>query len=168
MNKIIINGRAGAGKDTIADYLVDKYGFTKLTFATGIYDIAYKYFGMKEKDRYLLQQIGEKMREINPDVWVEYTFSQAEKLNRTVVSDCRRSNEYNIAIKNGFVPIRVSASFENRYQRIAERDGLEPDTSLWENDSEVGADNFEYIEFNNDGTLEELYQKIDEFMERLK
>ena len=70
VNKIMLNGRGGAGKDIFADYLVDNYGFKKIAFADGIYEIAYKYFGMTIKDRDLLQKIGEKMREIDPLVWV--------------------------------------------------------------------------------------------------
>lgn len=31
-----LRGRAGAGKDTVADYLVDNYGFKKLSFATAL------------------------------------------------------------------------------------------------------------------------------------
>ena len=48
--RFIINGRAGAGKDVIADYMVEEYGFTKITFAAGIYEIARNTFGMTTKD----------------------------------------------------------------------------------------------------------------------
>lgn len=43
-------------------------------------------------------------------------------------------------------------------------DGGYPDTSLWENSSETGADNFDYIEVMNNGSLEDLYKQIDEIV----
>ena len=164
MNKIIIGGRACSGKDTIADYLVEKYGYTKLFFAEGIYEIAYKYFGMTSKDRTLLQKIGEKLREIDPDIWVKFTFNKAKNINKVVISDCRRLNEYEYAIKNGFVPIRIHAKLETRIQRCIERDGKYPNIEEWENESETGADNCKFTEFYNDGTKEKLFEQIDKFL----
>jgi cytidylate kinase len=160
-NKIIINGRACAGKDEIADYLVNKYGFTKISFASPIYDIAYRYFNMKGKDRVLLQAIGQQFREIDPDVWVRYAFRKAQVLDKVVVVDCRQGNEYKHAIAHGFYPIKVVADYDTRVQRSIKRDGGYPDTSLWENGSETGADNFPYTEIHNDGTLDDLHKQID-------
>ena len=43
-----------------------------LSFADKIYDIAYDLFDMKEKDRKLLQDIGQKMREIDEKIFIKY------------------------------------------------------------------------------------------------
>jgi dephospho-CoA kinase len=160
----MINGRACTGKDTIADYLVEQYGFTKLFFAEGIYDIAYKYFNMEEKQRDLLQKIGDGLRTIKPDVWVNYTYNQSKKISKPTISDVRRENEYLRGIQEGFFPIRVVAKKDICIERAIKRDGSYPDTSLWYNESETGADQFDYYVIRNDGTLEELYQKIDQIM----
>lgn len=166
INKIIINGRACAGKDTIADYLVKSYGFTKVSFASGIYFIAYEYFGMTTKDRSLLQTIGESMRNIDADVWVKRTFKIAKKIDKCVISDLRKENEYYYAIQNGFTPIRVHADLNIRIERSIKRDGVYPDLSTWENASETGADHLNYkYEIYNNGTFDELYSQIDKFME---
>lgn len=167
MDKIIINGRACSGKDEIADYLVHSYGYKKITFATPIYDIAYKYFNMTTKDRRLLQQIGEKMREIDPDVWVKAAYEEAKKYALCVISDCRRENEYIEGIKNGFTPIRVYADLEKRIQRCVKRDGIQPNIEEWTNDSEIGADGFDYLNIENNGTKDELYRKIDILLEKM-
>lgn len=156
----MINGRSGAGKDEIANHLVSNYGFTQVSFATPIYIFAREFFGMTAKDRKLLQDIGQSWRNINPDVWVNYLFKNLPDGN-IVISDCRQANEIIEGMKNWFIPIRVSASLENRINRIVLRDGAYPDVSLFDNESESGADDFPYIEVNNDGTKQELYEKID-------
>lgn len=164
ITKLIINGRSLTGKDVIANYLVENYGFKKITFATPIYDIARKYFGMKIKDRWLLQQIGQKFREIKSSIWIDYALKIATKYDKCVISDCRQSNEYETCVNNGFVPIRVNADFNLRVQRAIKRDGSYPDTTLWENESEIGADNYPYIEIDNNGTFEELYTQIEKVL----
>lgn len=164
INRIMINGRSLSGKDTIGDYLIKKYGFNRIFFAEGIYEIAYKYFGMTNKSRVLLQAIGEKMREIDKDVWVNYTYNQINNYINYCATDIRRENEYIEGLKYGFLPIRISADFDLRVQRAIKRDGFYPDISLWENESEIGADPFDYIEVINNGTFNELYQQIDDIM----
>lgn len=164
INKIMLNGRAGSGKDEFADYLVENYGFKKITFADGIYEIAYKYFGMTYKSRKLLQEIGEKMREIDPLVWVNAAFKEAEKHEKVVISDCRRANEYQIGLENNFLPIHIEAELDKRIERLEKRDGFYPDLSLLENESETGADGLDFITVDNNGTLEEFYKQIDGIM----
>lgn len=165
IDKVILNSRAGGGKDTFADFLVDNYGFKKITFAEGIYDIAYKYFGMTYKNRELLQNIGQKMREVDPLVWVKYAFKQAEQYEKVVISDCRQRNEYSFGLEKGFLPIHIDVKRDLRIKRLEERDGFYPDLSLLENESEVGADGLDYITVDNNGSLEDLYLQIDDIME---
>ncbi|MCK9576938.1 MAG: hypothetical protein M0R51_13625, partial [Clostridia bacterium] len=65
MKHIYLVGKAGSGKDTIADYLINQYSYKQLRFAKGVYNYAYKYFNMSpnEKDRKLLQGIGKCFRD---------------------------------------------------------------------------------------------------------
>ena len=166
VNKIMLNSRGGAGKDTFADYLVDNYGFKKIAFADGIYDIAYKYFYMTIKDRDLLQKIGEKMREIDPLVWVECTFNEALKYDKVVISDCRRANEYAWGLERGYLPVHIEADLDKRIQRLYKRDGIQPDLSLLENECETGADGLGFVDIDNNGTLKELCKQINKIMDK--
>lgn len=43
-----VSGQAGSGKDTVADYLVEKYGFTKIALADPIKHFGYHVFGFTE------------------------------------------------------------------------------------------------------------------------
>ena len=165
-NKIIISGRGGAGKDQAADYLVEEYGFKKIAFADGIYEIARKYFGMQNKDRKLLQDIGQKMREIEPLIWVKYTFEKAKNYEKVVISDCRQGNEYIYGLENEFLPLRIDTYENIRIRRLTERDGKRPNISLLENESETGADDYTYIYVDNNGRVMDLNQQLDTIMSR--
>ena len=166
INKIMLNSRGGAGKDTFADYLVDNYGFKKIAFADGIYEIAYKYFGMTIKDRDLLQKIGEKMREIDPLVWVKRAFNEAEHYDKVVISDCRRANEYAWGIEKGYLPIHIEADLDKRIRRLYKRDGIHPNLELLENECETGADGLGFVDVDNNGTVRELCEQIDNIMNK--
>lgn len=52
MNIIAICGFQGAGKDTLADILVEKYGYTRVSFAGAVKDVASVIFGW---DREMLE-----------------------------------------------------------------------------------------------------------------
>jgi hypothetical protein len=61
MRKIIgIHGLIGSGKDTIADYLVDNYNFTKLKFADKLKDVVSVMFSL---DREMLEGSTKESRE---------------------------------------------------------------------------------------------------------
>ena len=96
MTKIAITGKMCSGKTTIATYLIAKNNqFVKISFADKVKEIATDLFNMKEKNRYLLQSIGTKMREIDEDVWASYTVNKACKQNFVIIDDLRYKNEMN-------------------------------------------------------------------------
>jgi len=112
-----LTGLSGSGKDTVADYLVDKHNFFKLTFATPIHDLilalldwdyGYKSFStIKNKPhpklfgktpRELMQFIGTEWGRnmVHPDLWLRRVQSlkeEATHMNHFVVSDVRFENE---------------------------------------------------------------------------
>lgn len=72
---IAISGLAGSGKDTLADILIDLFGYEKTHFAWDLKNIAIKYFGWDQKKdtkgRHLLQQIGTELgRNFQTDLWL--------------------------------------------------------------------------------------------------
>lgn len=163
--KIMINGRSLVGKDETADYLVSKYRFKKIAFSEPLYWIHNNIFRQKQKNRKLLQAIGQFGRFFYRDIWIKIALWKSKKYENVVWSDVRQENEYLIGYQNGFIPLRVKADLNTRIERCKQRDGIEPDISLWEKPVETGADNFFYNEIENNGSLEELYQKIDKVME---
>ena len=64
------------------------------------------------KDRTLLTSIGQRMREINKDVWVNYVIEQCKDVEYCLVDDLRYQNEYEALVKNGFKIIQLNISDE--------------------------------------------------------
>lgn len=108
--RIAFSGKAGSGKTTMANYLVEHFGFVRYSFADAVKEIATEIFGMEDKDRGLLQAIGTKMREIDVDVWVQYTMNkiEAEDHPNVVIDDCRFLNEAERLKDYGFTIIGLT------------------------------------------------------------
>jgi dephospho-CoA kinase len=121
-----LSGWARSGKDTVADYLVEQHGFTRVAFADPMREALLaldpyipiwggsmklstlvKISGwdkLKENSpevRELLQRMGTEVgRELfHPNFWVDQAMKKAGQYDKVVFSDCRYLNEAN-AIKN--------------------------------------------------------------------
>ncbi|OLR61631.1 AAA family ATPase [Peptoniphilus porci] len=159
-NKIAIMGKAGAGKDLVADYLKIWHGYEKFTFAEDLYEICQDYYNMETKDRALLQDVGVKMREVDSNVFVNRLFNKMKdyESDKIVVSDVRFINEYNALRDAGFIFLRVEASLETRIKRIQERDHIEVDEEyinrIQNNPIETQCDSLPAIRVINEETLD--------------
>ena len=115
-----IFGKKGHGKDTIADYLVQKYKFHKLTYAEPIKKICKDIFSFsheqltnhtlketvdprwKKSPREIMQLIGTDLfrKTFSDDIWVDILREKAKVLlsqgENIVVSDIRHSNELEV------------------------------------------------------------------------
>ena len=174
--RIAFTGKMRSGKTSAADYLWIERGFEKISFASPIYRIVDDLFGTDEngKRRELLQAVGQKMREIDPDVWIR----QAEKSLRiyedylstkgVVIDDLRQPNEYEWARENNFVIIRVEANEDTRLERARQAgdDFSEKDLA---HDTEQYVDDFS-VDYTvvNDGDICDLKRRIDEIMDEIK
>lgn len=166
---IALTGKFRSGKDTVAEYLVEQYGFTKYAFGDELKFYAHELFGeLTGKQRELYQWFGQTMRQRDPDIWVRKCF-EAIGSNpwKVVISDLRQPNEYKRCRKEGFVIIRVNAPEWLRVER-AEAAGDEFDESTLHHETERYVDTFpvDYDVYNT-GTFEELYRQIDRIMDNL-
>lgn len=180
-----IHGKKQTGKDTIAKYLVENYGFKRYAFADelkrhvyilnpivvlddGYTHIRYRTLvdsvGLDEAKetckevRRLLQIYGtEVVRDcVEQNFWVNFVFSKIEenKNQSAVISDLRFPNELDKAIKSKAVTIKVKSNRIKYNDKHASEQDL-PDY------------HFDHI-IQNDGTLEELYEKVNLVMSRHK
>lgn len=169
--KIGISGKQGAGKTALAKILIEKYNFQKVSFADGVKNTGMQVFGLtydqafgNSKDRVLLQQIGQKLREIDPNVWVNMVVREIKKSDKVipnvVIDDVRFKNEFDTLRENGFIMVRIDASEDIRKERIGSTFANPTHISetdldaigVKEQDDEVGWDVF----INNSASLETL------------
>ena len=119
--KIAVTGKMCSGKTTLCNYLCEiEPRFQIFSFGKKVKDVASDLFQMnpKIKDRTLLTSIGQKMREINKDVWVNYVVQQCKDVEYCLVDDLRYQNEYEALVKNGFKIIQLNISDELQEYRI--------------------------------------------------
>ena len=159
MVRIAFSGKMQVGKTTSADYLVQKYGFVKLSFAGKLKEIAKdlwpEQFECGQKPRKLLQDLGMKMREIDQDVWVKYLVRIVRSLpkdSNIVVDDLRFMNEYTALKNEGFFIVRILRDV--------------PPSPLDDHPSEKEVEQMPYdLLLLNTGTLDRLYEKLDKIIE---
>jgi dephospho-CoA kinase len=121
--RIAITGKMCSGKTTLCNYLCSvEPRFQIFSFGRKVKDCATDLFGMNPlvKDRPLLTSLGQKMREIDSEVWINYVIKQCSDIEFCLVDDLRYQNEYEALIKNGFKIIQLNISDELQEKRIRE------------------------------------------------
>lgn len=177
---ILVSGKAGSGKDTVAQMLKEKLeDFPAMTvfkygFANPIKFIAKSFFGWNgEKDdrgRKLLQQLGSVGREYDSHIWVKHFLQQLDKhadmfpFNFAVVSDWRFPNEYNYLGTNPILDVTTIRVFGRGgldgevASDVSEISLPEADKELFTRVDEGGL--YDY-QIENSGSLEDLEKKVD-------
>ena len=118
--KIAICGKLCSGKSYLANYLANKYNAKIYSFGYGVKKYCKEIFNMEYKDRKLLQNFAQKMREIDKDVWVKYTINKinTENHENIIVDDLRFPNELETLTNAGFIIIRLIVDKGLQIQRI--------------------------------------------------
>lgn len=173
---------AQVGKDTAANHLEKVFKDAKrVSFADKLKQIAMLLFGLtyeqcygpveiKEKidprygltPREILQGIGEKMRDIYPDIWVDTVFYttipelEAEGYSKFVVSDIRYPNEADKIKKEGGHVVRI----DRKAGGVSVGKEHSSETAM------LGYTNYDAIVENN-GTLDEFFANIETLVEEL-
>ena len=179
LNIIGITGRKRHGKDTLGDYLVQHYGYTKIGFADALKEGCRHIFGFNDDQLYgnskeiddefwkasprkVLQyvatelfrdQISRVLPEVKDDIWVkvvEKTILQNPD-KKYVITDVRFNNELEFVKKYNGLTLKV------------QRDTL---TNIDSHISESFIDELKtHYTLKNSGTLEELYKKLENVMD---
>lgn len=115
--RIAIAGKMASGKTTLANALIER-GFEKLSLGGKVKAIARDLFKMEVKDRPLLQQIGMKMREIRPSVWIDYIIELGKAGGDMVIDDVRFVNEAKALKEAGWTIIRLNIDDNLQKERL--------------------------------------------------
>jgi len=160
-------GKAGAGKSTAADILVNRYSgrYTRLSIAEPLKYVASHIWGPDAtKDRGKLQDLGEAVRLIDEDGWINKTLERLEFAAEGqcfVVDDCRFPNEHDALVEAGFVTVRILAGYGTRVSRLRANGKLQDESQL-QHKSETALDHVEvkYVIDNTDRTPDEISYEL--------
>lgn len=173
-----LSGYAQSGKDTIANHLVEHYGYTKVSFADPIREALYKlnpyvrvgdmpptalamavdHLGWEDLKRLspdtreLLQRLGTEVgREMfGKDFWVNQAMLKAREHDNVVFADVRFPNEVEAILEASGDVWRVCKTDVEAVNRHV---------------SETALDSYKFNrEIQNTGSLEQLYTIVDYFI----
>lgn len=198
-NGIIIFGEMGSGKDALADFIINlepktkKYGLGDIIRnMKPIVSISPEWRG---NERGFFQLVADKLREIDMNILNKYALSRMitenaqlhqvsqetkwddiyENLRRVnesilpMIVGGRTKDDYDFWKKAGFLVVGITATKENRYQRLVLRDGEEvaKNSNPNHNTEKEVAMLVEKADFiaNNDGSLDDLLVKAREILD---
>jgi hypothetical protein len=129
---------ARVGKDTTADILVARHGFTKIAFADALRDVAYHshpevrelvdWYGwegakvLDPKIRQYLVDLGNACRNhLFERVWIDAAFGRIPSGSDCVISDVRYPNELDAVIERGGHPIKIERPGYDPLKNVADQ-----------------------------------------------
>ena len=117
-----------SGKTTLAEYIMKTYPeYQKYSFAQKVKELCSDLFNMRCKDRPLLINFANKMRDIDEDVWINQVLKQTSGKTECIIDDVRYQNEVDALSEDGwhfiqlYVPndiqrTRIMAMYPTDYQ----------------------------------------------------
>lgn len=172
-------GRAGSGKDTVANRLVAEHGFRAISIAAPLKDAASVLFDidrhvmddrqLKETidlrygltPRHLLQHMGtEYIRsQFSEDFLIKRALQGVSETDKVVITDVRFDNEahgvMNTPISNAQL-WNISAD-----QRLRGETCLDEKAAQHVSEQPLSLDMYSVLEVDNNGTMDDLYRKVD-------
>lgn len=183
MNIIGITGTLGAGKGTIVDYLVERYGYEHYSVRKFLIDEARRRNMAVNRDTFVT--VANDLRNSHsPSFIVDELYRQAEQAGKNaIIESIRTPGEVLSLKKNGhFTLFAIDADPEIRYQRIvgrnSETDHISYETFLENEQREMSSSNpnhqnigkcmemADYV-FQNNGDFNDLYTQLDPVLFKL-
>lgn len=139
--KIGILGKMASGKSTLASRIIEKHPNMRLfSLASPVKEMAKILFNMQGKDRELLQKVGTKMREIDPDVWVNLVLAKIKRDNiqDVIIDDVRYENEIVKLKKTGFkiYYLEIDSQTQEKYLKETYKNNYETHLKCCNHESE--------------------------------
>ena len=160
---IILFGEMGSGKSTVANYLQDKYGYSKFSLGSKIHSEC-RIHGNETRTE--MQNYGQAMRNIfGIDVWCNYVNDQTFDKDKVVIDDARQLNEYDYFEGLGYLTVAIVADDNKRIERLKKRVNYVVDPNTFNHETEVQAraciNKCNIKIYNNSDDIEELIEAIE-------
>lgn len=183
MNKLIIGlaGQIASGKDTVADYIEEKYGGVKVSFSGPLKDILARLY--LPFDRSHLSKLAQALIDtFGSDTLSKTIATEIEQSDKDifVLPNIRREGDIEHLKKNpGFILVGVKTDIKKCYERLIQRGEKSDDkTKTWEQfqkdlmlSTEVDIPDLiekSEIKIDNNGTLEDLHRQVDELIQKYR
>lgn len=133
--KIAISGKMCSGKSYCAKMIRQKYNNARIfSFAGKLKQVTHDLFFDKfthvggnehtiqqlHKNRRLYVDVGQRMREIDPMVWINHVIKDSSDSNFSIVDDLRFKNEMVALQENGWKIVRLKISKEEQIARLGD------------------------------------------------
>lgn len=162
--KIAITGKICSGKSTLANIIKDKLKLNKYSFADNVKKYAKELFDMSYKDRKLIQELAEKLKEIDNDIWIKQLDKNIKDKDNIIIDDLRFENEYNYLRSNKYFIIKLLIDKNQQIKRIKElyKENANEHIERLEHISELNIDklNADLVINTNDINIETLIEII--------
>lgn len=167
--KICVYGKMRSGKSEVVKYLQEKFDADVFDFGDGLKEVV-NIINPRDngrKNRAMLQKVGQHMREMDPQVWINIVDHKIKKSDKKVIicTGCRQPNEYDYLNKMAFLFIKVVADEDIRIARMKKAGDYVRQSSI-HHETEKYLDNFLYdvVIFNNYNKLDLLKEDVDRSM----
>lgn len=157
--RIAVFGKLRAGKTAVCEYITEKFDCEVLECSGALQEVVDILYPKKKgtKDRELLVSVGQHMRELDVDVWVNLLEHKIENSNseNILIAGVRQQNEYDMLKRQGFTFIQVEACETTRLERCIES-GDKFNVESLRNPTEMVMDNWkpDYLILNEKGFKE--------------
>lgn len=182
MDKIIFGlvGQMSSGKDTVANYIVEKYGGISVSFSKPLRDILDRLYmpHTRENMSFLAQSLIDRFGSDILSKTIATEIGRSDK-QMFILPNIRRESDYlHLKDKHRFILVGINTDIRTCYERMVERNQNPDDiTKTWEQFQEdlklsteveiVGLVQKSSIKLNNNGTFQELYKQVDEMVSSL-
>ena len=122
--RIAIAGKICSGKSFLAKLIANETNANIYSFGKPVKKYAREILNMNYKDRRLLQLFGEKMKDIDKNIWIKHTFKEIDrdlflkKQLNIVIDDLRFRNEAKYLQDKNFTIIKLNIDSQLQIERI--------------------------------------------------
>ncbi|MGC7845910.1 hypothetical protein ACP3TJ_02420 [Desulforudis sp. 1088] len=169
--RIILMGKAGAGRHTVASYLRTKHKFAEYSFAGILDDLARQVCAPDLPDSQewprFLRTLDVRLRKLDPDCLTDYLMSQVFQQDHSDVVIVDGQAPRDIARCReafGFVSVHVTCAEQVRLARLVAKQGLALCQSGDRTRNDCGADHA----IDNSKSFDELYRAVDRLVQDLR